>query len=150
MNLRANPSRRVAAPVFIGVPLAVALVILPVPAARAGVVSDTIRVVADWVSEVESSVNGWLSQTWADIKIPDRAEAAATAVRRKALENPAQLATMADQVGFKLIEYRIDQREQRVVVLEFAYDRVVDNETRLSLWRRFCKSRTRRCAPSSN
>lgn len=135
MNLRANPSRRVAAPVFIGVPLAVALVILPVPAARAGVVSDTIRVVADWVSEVESSVNGWLSQTWADIKIPDRAEAAATAVRRKALENPAQLATMADQVGFKLIEYRIDQREQRVVVLEFAYDRVVDNETRLSLWR---------------
>ncbi|NQW10536.1 MAG: hypothetical protein HQ481_11740 [Alphaproteobacteria bacterium] len=107
----------------------------PAAPVRAGVVSDAIEAVADWVSGVESAVSSWFSKTWADIKVLDRDEAAAIAVRRTALENPAQLAAMADQVGFKLTEYRIDQLEQRVVVLEFIYDRVVDSETRLSLWR---------------
>jgi len=139
MNLRIKRSRRLVAPIFNGLPLVLALVaaltMAPAAPVRAGVVSDAIEAVADWVSGVESAVSSWFSKTWADIKVLDRDEAAAIAVRRTALENPAQLAAMADQVGFKLTEYRIDQLEQRVVVLEFIYDRVVDSETRLSLWR---------------
>lgn len=139
MNLRFNLSRRFLAssirPLSHAVVLAVALTVATAGPARAGTVGDTIRAVADWVSGVEAVVGGWFSKTLAEIKVPNRAEAAAVAVRRAALEDPAQLASMAKQVGFRLTNYRVDQLEQQIAILEFAYDRAVDNETRLSLWR---------------
>lgn len=115
--------------------LAAALTLAQPSAARAGVVGDTLETVAGWVSGIETAISEWFDSTLGAIEIPDREESAARAVAGMAYDDPAGLAAVADRAGFRLTSISFTKNGKQVDGITFAYERMIEKEGRLALWR---------------
>lgn len=115
--------------------LAAALAVAQPAPARAGMIGDALDAMAAWVSGIEQAVASWFDETVGSITITDREESAARALAEMAFQDPAGLAGIADRAGFKLTSISFAKGGQRVDGLTFGYDRMIDKEGRLALWR---------------
>lgn len=115
--------------------LAAALAVAQPSAARAGVVGSALETVAGWVSGIETAISDWFNSTIGTIKIPDRGQSAANAVAEMAYNNPAGLAAIAERAGFRLTSISFTKDGKQVDGIAFAYERMIEKEGRLTLWR---------------
>ncbi|WP_028795417.1 hypothetical protein [Thalassobaculum salexigens] len=115
--------------------LAAALAVAQPSAARAGVVGSALEAVAGWVSGIETAISDWFDSTLGAIEIPDRGESAARAVAGMAYDDPAGLAAIADRAGFRLTSISFTKDGKQVDGITFAYERKIEKEGRLALWR---------------
>ncbi|MDF1791473.1 MAG: hypothetical protein P1U88_06150 [Thalassobaculaceae bacterium] len=115
--------------------LVTALVVAQPSAAKAGVVGDALEAVAGWVSGIEEAVSNWFDSTLGAIKVTDRGKSAARAVADMAFENPAALAGIADRAGFTLTAISFANDGKQIDGITFSYDRMIEKEGRLTLWR---------------
>lgn len=115
--------------------LAAALAVAQPSPARAGTIGDALETVAGWVSGIEAAVSDWFDSTLGAIKIPDRGESAARAVAGMAFDDPTALAEIADRAGFRLTGISYTNGGKAVDGISFAYDRMIEKEGRLALWR---------------
>ena len=115
--------------------LAAALAVAQPSAARAGVVGSALQTVAGWVSGIETAISNWFDSTIGTIQIPDRDESAARAVAEMAYDDPAGLAAIAERAGFRLTSISFAKDGEQVDGISFAYERMIEKEGRLALWR---------------
>lgn len=115
--------------------LAAMLAVAQPSPARAGVVGGALETLASWVSGIETAVGTWFNSTLGTITIPDREKSAARAVAEMAFDNPASLAEIAGRAGFRLASISFTNGGKRVDGLVFAYERMIEKEGRLALWR---------------
>ncbi len=115
--------------------LAAALAVAQPAPARAGVVSSALETVAGWVSGIETAISEWFDSTIGAIEIPDRDESAARAVAGMAYDDPAGLAAIAERAGFRLTSISFTRDGKHVDGIAFAYERTIEKEGRLALWR---------------
>lgn len=115
--------------------LAAALAVAQPSAARAGVVGDALEAVAGWVTGIETAISAWFDNTIGTIKIPDREKSAALAVAEMAYKDPAGLAAIAERAGFRLTSISFTRDGDQVDGITFAYERPIEKEGRLALWR---------------
>jgi len=134
-SLMHRPTRRFLRNSASIVVLAAALALAQPGPARAGVVSDALDTLASWVSGIEQAISAWFDETLGQINITDREESAALAVAELASQNPGGLSSIAERAGFRLAEIGFSDRGRRVDTLTFTYERAIDREGRLALWR---------------
>jgi hypothetical protein len=103
--------------------------------AQAGVVSDAIDDIGSFLSDLDRSVSEWFFGVVETLDRPDRMELAAETIRRMAVEGPGPLAAMAEEAGFSLTGYKISQENQGSLVLTFGFEREVETDSRMVMWR---------------
>jgi hypothetical protein len=133
--LKTSPHRGILRTGASAVVLAAALAVAQPSTARAGVVGDALETVASWVSGIETAIGAWFDSTLGSIKFPDRQKSAARAVAEMAFDDPAALAAIAERAGFRLTAISFTRDGKQVDGLTFAYERMIEKEGRLTLWR---------------
>lgn len=132
---KTSPSRRILRTGASVVILAAALSVAQPSAARAGVVGSALETVAGWVTGIEAAIADWFNSTIGTIRIPDREQSAARAVAEMAYNNPTGLAAIAERAGFRLASISFTKDGKQVDGLIFSYERTIEKEGRLVLWR---------------
>ncbi|WPZ34632.1 hypothetical protein T8K17_00525 [Thalassobaculum sp. OXR-137] len=131
----ASSSRRILRSGASVVILAAALAIVQPSVARAGVVGSALETMAGWVSGIESAIATWFDSTIGRIELPDRGKSAARTVAEMAFDNPAGLAAVAERAGFRLTSISFTEDGKQVDGISFAYERAIEKDERLALWR---------------
>jgi hypothetical protein len=108
--------------------------------AQAGVISDTVDQITAYIADIDRVVTEWFFGVVEKLERPDRMELAAAAVRRMAVEGPGPLAALAQDAGFSLTGYKIAQADQGSLLLTFGFEREVETDRRMAMWREILKA----------
>lgn len=103
--------------------------------AQAGVVGDAIADVSEFLADLNRTVSEWFFGVVKSLDRPDRMQLAASAIRRMAIEGPEPLAEIGREAGFSLAGYKISQVNQGHLLLSFDFEREIETDRRMALWR---------------
>lgn len=103
--------------------------------AHAGVVGDAINEVSAFLADLDRTVSAWFFGVVEALDRPDRMQLAAEAVRRMAVEGPGPLASIGQEAGFSLTGYKISQVDQDHLLLSFGFEREIETDRRMAMWR---------------
>ena len=103
--------------------------------AQAGVVGDAITDVSEFLADLDRTVSAWFFGVVDALDRPDRMQLAAEAIRRMAVEGPDPLAAIGREAGFSLRGYKISQVDQDHLILTFGFEREIETDLRMAMWR---------------
>lgn len=103
--------------------------------AHAGAIGDAFGTFAGWVSQIEEAISNWFGTTLGEIRVRGRDTLAAETIAGMALRDPDGLNALAERAGFRFAGFTLTHRGRRVEEVTFAFDRAIEREGRLALWR---------------